>query len=265
VRFDMLIYQIELAMLMAKSYKRAKNDLIKKTMELSKYANIPAVAAQSELIDQILHNSYLERAGVMDYENVRIKLRDLIKFIPPEERTRYDTDFTDDIIALEWKESQLDNDDLANYKKKISFYIKQNEHIPAIAKLKGNKPLTPSDVRSLEHILWSELGTKEQYHAPYDKTPLGELVRSIVRLSQQAANEAFSEFLNDASLDSRQIHFVRQVVKYIVQNGMIKHLEILQESPFTDLGGISEIFDDVKVFAKLREVIIGINANAAAA
>lgn len=120
----------------------------------------------------------------MDYETVRIKLRDLIKFIPEEERVRYDTDFTDDILSMEWKESQLDNDDLANYKKKVDYYIKQNQHIPAIAKLKGNEPLNEKDVQSLEGILWHELGTKEQYDAQYGKTPLGELVRSIVGLSQ---------------------------------------------------------------------------------
>jgi len=264
VRFDMLIYQIELAMLAAKSYKRAKNDLIRKTQELSRYATIPAVAEQSELIEQILHNAYLERAGVMDYENIRIKLRDLIKFIPPDERTRYDTNFTDDILSTEWNESQLDNDDLANYKKKVSYYIKQNESIPVIAKLKGNIPMTPKDIESLESILWSELGTKEQYDAQYGKTPLGELVRSIVGLSQQAANDAFSEFLNDAELDSRQMHFVKQIVNYIVKNGMMKDLAILQESPFSDLGGVSEVFNDMKMFLKLRTVIEGITANAAA-
>jgi len=264
VRFDMLIYQIKLAMLAAKSYKRAKNDLIRKAQELSKIATIPAVATQSDLIEQIIHNAYLERAGIMDYENIRIRLRDLIKFIPPDERTRYDTNFTDDILSLEWNESQLDNDDLANYKKKVSYYITQNQNIPVISKLKGNMPLTQSDIVSLESILWNELGTKEQYDAQFGKTPLGELVRSIIGLSQQAANDAFSDFLNDAELDSRQMHFVRQIVNYIVKNGLMKDFAILQESPFSDLGRVSEIFDDIKVFVKLRTVIEKINANAAA-
>ncbi len=151
-RFDMLIYQIELAMLAEKSCKRARNDVVRKAAELSKIATIPAIAEQRELIEQILHNDYLERAGLLDYETVRIKLRDLIKFIPEEERVRYDTDFTDDILSMEWKESQLDNDDLANYKKKVDYYIKQNQHIPAIAKLKGNEPLNEEDVQSLEGI-----------------------------------------------------------------------------------------------------------------
>jgi len=264
VRFDMLIYQIELAMLAAKSYKRAKNDLIRKTQELSRYATIPAVAEQGELIEQILHNAYLERAGIMDYEDIRIRLRDLIKFIPPDERERYHTNFADDILSTEWNESQLDNDDLANYKKKVNYYITQNQHIPAIAKLKGNVPLTVIDLTVLETLLWTELGTKEQYDAQFGKTSLGELVRSIVGLSQQAANDAFSEFLNDAELDSRQIHFVKQIVNYIVKNGMMKDLAILQESPFSDLGGVSEVFNDMKMFLRLRPVIEGITAHTAA-
>lgn len=258
----MLIYQIELAMLAEKSYKRAKNDVIRKAVSLSKYGTIPAIAAQQELIEQIAHNDYLERSGVMDYEDIRVNLRGLIKYLPAEERKRYDTDFTDEIFSIEWNESQLDNDDLANYKKKVDYYIRQHQNIPAIAKLKGNEPLTSEDVRSLESILWSELGTKEQYEAQYGKTTLGELVRSIVGLSQQAANEAFSQFLNSAGLDSRQMYFVRQVVNYIVKNGMMKDFSVLQESPFSDQGSVSELFDDVTIFMNLKAVIDRINQNA---
>ena len=264
-RFDMLIYQIELAMLAEKNFKRAKNDLIRKASELSMYGTIPAIAQQQELLEQILHTGLLERAGVIDYEDIRIKLRELIKFIPEHDRVRYDTDFTDDILSIEWKESQLDNDDLANYKKKVNYYILQHQSIPAIAKLKGNNPLSAEDVRVLENILWYELGTIEQYKAQYGQTPLGELVRSIVGLSQKAANEAFSQFLNDAGLDSRQMYFVRQIINYVVKNGMMKDLSVLQESPFNDYGSISELFDDVAMFMNLRAVIEGINRNAVAA
>lgn len=262
LRFDQLIRQIELAMLAEKNYKRAQNDVLRKADELSKYAAIPAIALQKDLLEQILHNDYLDRAGVTDYEDVRVKLRDLIKFIPESDRPRYDTDFTDDILSIDWGESQLDNDDLAQYKKKVSFYIRQHQDVPAIAKLKGNRPLTGEDIRSLEHILWNELGTREQYDAQYGATPLGELVRSIIGLDQMAANDAFSRFLNDAELDSRQMYFVRQIVNYIVKNGMMKDLSVLQDSPFTNRGGISELFDDVAMFMDLRAVIEGINRNA---
>ena len=80
-----------------------------------------------------------------------------------------------------------------------------------------------------------------------------------------AAKEAFSEYLDENSLDSRQIYFVNQIVEYIVQNGMMKDLSVLQEAQFTDQGSVVGIFTDLNVWIGIRKVIDQINANAAAA
>lgn len=88
------------------------------------------------------------------------------------------------------------------------------------------------------------------------------MVRSIIGLSQKAANDAFSDFLNSEVLDSKQMHFVKQVVQYIVKNGMMKDLSILQESPFRDSGSISDLFEDRTTFMDLRKIIERINKNA---
>ena len=57
-----------------------------------------------------------------------------------------------------------------------------------------------------------------------------------------AAKEAFAEYLDETNLDSRQIYFVNQIVEFIVHNGMMKDLSVLQEAPFTDQGSIVEVF-----------------------
>ena len=57
-----------------------------------------------------------------------------------------------------------------------------------------------------------------------------------------AAKAALAEYLDSAQLDSRQIYFVNQIVEYIVHNGMMKDLSVLQDSPFTDQGSIVEVF-----------------------
>lgn len=134
----------------------------------------------------------------------------------------------------------------------------------AIAKLKNNVPLTAEDIKELENILWSELGTQEEYEAEYGKKPLGEFVREIVGLDMNAAKEAFSAYLEDTSLDSRQIYFVNQIVEYIVHNGTMKDLSVLQEPPFTDMGRIVEVFTDGSVWLGIKKIIDQINANAAA-
>ena len=96
---------------------------------------------------------------------------------------------------------------------------------------------------------------------PWQK-PLGEFVREINGLDMNAAKAAFAEFLNDANLDSRQIYFVNQIVEYIVHNGMMKDLSVLQETPFTDQGSIVEIFTDLTVWMAIRKAIEQVNANA---
>ena len=94
---------------------------------------------------------------------------------------------------------------------------------------------------------------------------MGEFVREIVGLDMNAAKEAFAEFLNDTSLDSDQIYFVNQIVEYIVHNGLMKDLSVLQDAPFTDNGSIVEVFTDLTVWLGIRRVIERINANAIAA
>ena len=264
VRFDALIYGIELAYLAGKKFGKYRSDLYKKVSAVASVANIPEIMAQSDLIEKILHTDYIDNAGINEFEHIRENLRDLMKYIPVG-RIRYDTNFDDDILSIDWKESELENDDLKNYKAKAEFYIRQHQDNAVIAKLKSNQPLTAEDVKSLETILWSEVGTKEDYEAEYGQKPLGELVREIVGLDMNAAKAAFAEYLNDVNLDSRQIYFVNQIVEYIVHNGLMKDLSVLQESPFTDQGSVVEIFTDMSVWLGIRKAIEQVNANALAA
>ncbi len=264
LRFDALMYGIELAYLAGKKYSRARNDLLKKVSAVAGVANIPEIMMQAELIDKLLHTEYLDSAGIDDFEHIRESLRDLMKYIPTG-KVIYDTDFDDEILSIDWKESELENDDLKNYKAKAEYYVRQHQDNEVIARLRSNVPLTGADVKVLEEILWSEVGTKQEYEAEYGSKPLGEFVREIVGLDMNAAKAAFAEFLNDANLDSRQIYFVNQIVEYIVHNGMMKDLSVLQEPPFTDQGSIVEVFTDLTVWMGIRSVIEQVNANALAA
>ncbi len=265
VRFDSLMYGIELAYLIGKKYARARTDLFKRVGFIASVGNIPEIAAQKELINKILHTSYVDDAGINEFENIREKLRGLMKYIIHTGVLIDTRTLADEILSMDWNESELENDDLKNYKMKAEFYIRQNQDNAVIAKLKTNQPLTSADVKVLEGILWSEIGTKQDYENEYGSKPLGEFVREIVGLDMNAAKEAFAEFLDDTSLDSNQIYFVNQIVEYIVHNGLMKDLSVLQDAPFTDNGSIVEVFTDLTVWMGIRKIIEKINANAVAA
>ena len=263
VRFDALMYGIELAYLVGKKYSKARTDLNRKVAGIAGMSNIPEIQAQSDLINKILHTDYVETAGINEFEEIREKLRDLMKYVSSE-KVKYTTNFADELLSMEWKESELENDELKNYKAKAEHYIRQHQDNPAIAKLKTNQPLTQADIEALEETLWHEVGTKQDYEQELGAKPLGEFVREIVGLDMNAAKEAFSEYLTGTNLDSRQIYFVNQIVEYIVRNGMMKDFSVLQEPPFTDRGSVVEIFTDMSVWLGIKRVIDTINANAAA-
>ena len=263
VRFDALMYGIELAYLVGKKYSKARTDLNRKVAGIAGMSNIPEIQAQSDVINMILHTDEVETAGINEFEEIREKLRDLMKYVSSE-KVKYTTNFADELLSMEWKESELENDELKNYKAKAEHYIRQHQDNPAIAKLKTNQPLTQADIEALEETLWHEVGTKQDYEQEFGAKPLGEFVREIVGLDMNAAKEAFSEYLTGTNLDSRQIYFVNQIVEYIVRNGMMKDFSVLQEPPFTDRGSVVEIFTDMSVWLGIKRVIDTINANAAA-
>lgn len=262
VRFDALMYGMELAYVSDAKYTKGRKDLLKHVRALDGIANIPAIQGKSELIRTILHSEYLEHAGIDEFEKIREELRGLMVYIQPD-TVRYDTNFTDDVLGTSVHEAELDYGELTNYKAKAEYYVRTHQDMITIAKLKTNQPLMEKDVQALEEVLWSEVGTKEEYRQEYGDKPLGEFVRSIVGLDMSAAKKAFSGYLDNVNLDSRQIYFVNQIIEYIVHNGMMKDFSVLQEAPFTDRGSIVEVFPDLNVWMGIRKVIEQINANAA--
>ena len=71
--------------------------------------------------------------------------------------------------------------------------------------------------------------------------------------------------VRDEPFDTRQIYFVNQIVEYVVHNGLLKDMSVLQSSPFTDQGSVVDIFPDLSVWQGIRAVIKQINANAGVA
>ena len=79
---------------------------------------------------------------------------------------------------------------------------------------------------------------------------------------RKAANEVFSDFLNEEKLNVNQIKFVKLIVDYIVKNGIIEDYRLIQEEPFRSVGSIVELFkDNMSEAQKLKVVINYIKIN----
>ena len=262
LRFDALLYGIELASLCGTKNTRSIGDLRKRAKALTSLANIPEIANSLPLINKIVNTSYLESAQFNDFEKIRTELRDLMKYLVRDLRPIYTTNFDDEILSVEEPAELSPIHDFRDYQERAKYYILEHQDNEVIKKLKTNIPLDSEDVAELEKILWSEVGTKEEYDRTLGQTNLGEFARSIVGLDMAAAKEAFAEFLDEAKLDADQIYFVNQIIEYIVKNGMIKDMTVLQEAPFNTRGSIIDLFKDLSIWQGIKKIIDRVNANA---
>ncbi len=262
-RFDALIYKMELANLNDKPYGRLKADLINKAEGLSKLATIPQVKNQISFINQILQTSLIDDAGIMDLEKLRKKLRDLTQYLQKDGAVYY-TNFTDSVIDSSVHESEeLKFTSLSDYKAKAEYYIKQHQDEKTINKLKSNQPLSSQDLLDLENILWKEIGSKDDYQKEIGNQTPGQFVRSIIGLDMHSAKEAFAKYLDQVQLNAQQIYFVNEIIEYIVKNGTLTDMHVLQDAPFTNQGTAAELFEnDIPTWQRILGAIDEINLNA---
>ena len=259
-RFDFLMYAIEFAELKGFLASKPKLKVIHTADKLSEKGSIPMIKRQEEIIMKVQTEEFWQDADIFEYEIVRIALRDLIKFLEEEIKPIYYTDFTDEVIQSETNEGDFQANDFQSYRKKVNQYLKEHQNDLVVYKLRNNKPLSEVDVKHLEKILWNELGTKDDYTKEFGDEPLLKLVSSLVGLDPLAANDAFSEFLSDESLNSNQMEFVKLIVTYMINNGTIDK-RVLNEQPFNRYGSVVQLFDKkINVVKSIIQRIDEINA-----
>ncbi|CAG9359581.1 DEAD/DEAH box helicase family protein [Clostridium perfringens] len=263
-RFDLVMYTIQLAKLQNLGAKRGIKNVMQTAERLSKLGTIPEVKEKKAVIERVMTSEFWEEANIFDMDKVREDLRELLKYLEKVNQKIYYTNFNDMIISEESNSSMYNVNDLESYRKKVEFYLKEHQNDLAIYKLRNNKSLTEEDIKTLENVLFNELGSKSDYEKEYKETPVTVLVRKILGMDREAANEAFSEFLNNQNLNSKQIHFVKLIVDYIVKNGFIEDNRVLMEDPFRSVGSIIELFENnvternnlIKRINEIRENIL---------
>ena len=262
-RFDLVMYIIELANLQGNNATRPIKVVIDTAEQLSKLGTIPQVQEQKYTIDKVRTEEFWEDVDIFELDEVRQALRELLKYLEKENQGIYNTHFDDFVIKEESNGAMYNANNLKNYRKKVEYYLKEHENELAIYKLRNNKQLTKQDLKTLETIMWNDLGTQADYEKEFGKMPVTKLVRQLVGLDRTAANELFSQFLNNQSLNFKQIHFVKLIIDYVVKNGLIDDNKILQQEPFRNVGSIVELFkDNMNDARNIMGIIADIKKNA---
>ena len=262
-RFDNFMYGMMLAWAEhTPAFKYAKKQLCSIASALEQKVSIPQIKEKLDMIQSINSDDFWNANDILLFEKIREELRELIKFLDSDAgKEPIITRLTDPII-LQQDGEQLDSAyDFEDYRKKVNRYIDEHSNSLVIHKLTHNIGLTNDDYQELERIFTSELGSKNDYEREFGDTPFGLLVRKIAKLDHEAAMQAFSKFINDESLNQRQIAFVHKIINHMEQNGYMDNVSDLQKPPFDKPISFIRLFD-AKTRTALMQAINAVRDNA---
>ncbi|WP_180054477.1 DEAD/DEAH box helicase family protein [Acinetobacter sp. YH12113] len=248
--FDMLCYNIELAVLNkdAKAVLAYANKVIEIASKLESKENIPVVAAQIKLIQDIQTEAYWEGITVPMLESMRKRIRGLVKLIEKTTSTIVYSMLDDEIGEATEVDIPVVSSgvNIAQYRKRVESFIKANENHITIAKLKRGLALTPTDLKELERFVFEaqEVESKEKFEECFGtEQSLPLFIRSLVGLDRQAVQAAFSKYLQGTTYNEKQIRFVEMVIEHLTIRGTLQP-EQLYEPPFSQIHfeGIDGVF-----------------------
>ena len=269
-RFDLLILNLQLALLRVEpAFERLRDQVKAIAGLLEEKASIPMVQQQLPLIQELQSDEWWQDVTAPMLENVRKRLRALVKLIDKQKRKPIYTDFEDQM----GNEAAVDlpgfdaPDSVERFRAKARAFLKEHEDHIAIHKLRMNKALTRSDLDELERMLTTSGvgGAGDVQKAKAESHGLGLFVRSLVGLDREAAKQAFAGFLAGKKLDANQIEFVNLIVNHLTEHGVMG-ASLLYESPFTDVTprGPDELFTSSQL-DELLAVLDQVRATALAA
>lgn len=257
-RFDNFMYGLIIADIkQLSSFIKAQKQLRSIAEALEKKISIPQVKAKLSIIQDINSEEFWSANDILLFEKVRKELRELIKFLDGKVDNPIYTKLDDPIIDTGEGTPVPIPDPFEDYRAKVNRYVAEHGDTQAIYKLTHNIQLTAKDYKELEHILTNELGSKEDYVNVYGDTPFGLMIRKIAKLDHEAAMAAFSQFINDQSLNQKQIAFVHKIINHIEKNGFMENVAMLTKPPFDKPLSFTKLFDkntQVAIMAAINKV-----------
>ena len=221
--------------------------------KLLKKTTIPAVKSKEALIKLPLEEDFWKVEGIVHLEKLRKGVRELVKYIDPEDQRYVTTDFADYIIEDKIKTNKFSDTESPEYASpfqnnihRLEQLIRENEKHITIARIRKGETITKEELQVLENMLFNGGIDKQAIEKELgSQFSLDKFIISLMGLSPEKVDEAFAKFTNDYQLNAVQIQFLDTIKKFLTTNGKIEPSK-LYDAPFKNYHslGIDGVFTE---------------------
>ncbi|HCN47271.1 MAG TPA: restriction endonuclease subunit R [Pseudomonas sp.] len=253
-RFDLLLMRLQLCILNAEPGFARLSEKVRELAEaLLGQSNIPTIAKHILLIEAVTGEDWWQDVTVSMLEQVRRKLRDLIKLLEKAQGVTVYTHFEDELGQIEEvaMPTMVNPASFERFREKARAFLRAHQDHLSLQKLRRNQQLTALDLQALEQMLQeSGAGAGDIHRAKEQANGLGLFVRSLVGLEREAATTALGEFIAGKAMSADQLEFTNLIIQHLTEHGVMR-AESLYASPFTDLTpmGPDVLFESSRVEA----------------
>jgi len=237
-RFDVIVLNAELGVLQGDPFERQRQTIMKVAAALEEQQNIPVIAQQLELIQDVQQDDWWVDVTYSMLEEVRKKLRLLVPLIERAKRGVVYSDFTDALgeakaVVLPGVGDGAPSAEFAQFRKKAQHFLKEHLAEAAVAKVHSGEPLSSDDIDELQRILVAAgIGDTLTFaQASQQAGSFGRFVRTLVGLDRAAAKAAFADFLDDKRYSKNQIQFVSMIIDELTERGVVDPARVY-ETPY---------------------------------
>lgn len=259
-KFDLLCYKFTNSM-----YTKDKKfvDATKKIISLSVYLlknkmHIKEVSDNIESLNFINSNEFVNNTEVTKMNEIRIKVRDLIRYIEKEIVDPIITDFDDEIINsgdavdIGGGPIEITIDDFKSFEEKVNYYIDNNQSNVFIDNIIHLKKPSYNSIRMFEAEI-SKLASNTTEYTEIFKSD--DDIIKYVRKRVKFADESVDAFLikeGDYGFNQNQVNYIRELLLFINQNGCFNRKDLLL--PELNFNMIFNSIEINKLLSDLEEI-----------
>ena len=206
--------------------------------KLLKKTAIPEVRKVEGIIRKPLLEEFWETNGIRHLEEVRLNIRELMRYIDPKDEKYVTSNFEDKIYDIIGEtngynigEPQISSF-YSNNTHRLEEIIRNNQQHITISRIINGQTVTLDELVELEKLLLSK-GVKKEYleNEIGGHSKLASFVINLMGLSEDKVEQSFANFINDHQLNSVQIQFLDTIKQFLTKNGKIDPTK-LYDAPF---------------------------------